>query len=164
MVTSCVVTVSDRVSAGEAEDRTGPEIVAWLEQLGHRVERRVVPDGDQVAAAIRQAAAGGAGLVLTTGGTGISPRDLTPQAVQPLLRVEIPGIMEQIRQRGAAAGVAGAALTRGVAGLVDGPDGPVVVVTLPGSMGGVRDGLAVLQPLLAHLLEQAKGADHPHRG
>ncbi|GAA1379696.1 MogA/MoaB family molybdenum cofactor biosynthesis protein [Luteococcus sanguinis] len=160
-MSSCVVvTVSDRVSTGQAEDRSGPLLVDWLTGCGHEVQRVVVPDGDAVADAVRSAAEGGAALVLTTGGTGITPRDLTPQVVAPLLDVEIPGIIELVRRVGVDAGVVGAPLTRGVAGIIDGEATRTVVVTLPGSPGGVRDAISVLHPLLDHLLDQARDGDH----
>lgn len=160
MVTSHVVTASDRASAGRAEDRSGPLLAEWLAGRGHTVERVVVPDGEPVAQAVRRAVEAGAELVLTTGGTGVTPRDRTPEVVAPLLSVEIPGIIEQVRAVGAAKGVAGAPLTRGVAGLVEGEHGRTVVITLPGSTGGVRDAIGVLDPLLDHLLDQVRGGDH----
>ena len=158
-LTSRVVTASDRVSAGLAEDRSGPLLVEWLRGRGHEVELVVVPDGDPVAEAVRAGIRAGAHLVLTTGGTGVTPRDRTPEVVAPLLDVEVPGIVEAIRRVGSAAGVVGAALTRGVAGIVEG-ERRTVVVTLPGSPGGVRDAIAVLDPLLDHLLDQVRGGDH----
>lgn len=157
---SVVVTASDRISAGIGEDRSGPLLAGWLRGRGHVVDGVLVPDGAPVGAAVAEAVADGADLVLVTGGTGITPRDLTPEVVRPLLVVEIPGIIGEIRRVGCAAGIAGAALTRGVAGLVDGPGGRCVVVTLPGSTGGVKDSITVLDPLLDHLLSQARGGDH----
>jgi molybdenum cofactor synthesis domain-containing protein len=116
----------------------------------------VVPD--EIAAiqdAVRTAVAAGARLVLTTGGTGVTPADVTPEAVSPLLNKEIPGIAERLRAA-AADRVPTSVLSRGVAGLI----GDALVVTLPGSPGGVRDGIAVLQPLVGHVLDQAAGGDH----
>lgn len=155
-----VVTASDRVSAGEAEDRSGPLLAEWLTSRGLEVQRVVVPDGEPVADAVASGIASGLALVLTTGGTGITPRDRTPDVVAPLLALEVPGIIELVRQAGTAKGVVGAALTRGVAGIAEGPTGRTVVVTLPGSTGGVRDAIEVLDPLLDHLLDQVLGGDH----
>ncbi|HIW30364.1 MAG TPA: MogA/MoaB family molybdenum cofactor biosynthesis protein [Candidatus Luteococcus avicola] len=155
-----VVTASDRVSAGLAQDRSGPLLAEWLTGRGFLVQSVVVPDGEAVARAVERGIADGVPLVLTTGGTGITPRDRTPEVVAPLLEVEIPGIIELIRRAGAEAGVVGAALTRGVAGVACGPQGRTVVITLPGSTGGVRDSIGVLDPLLDHLLDQAGGGDH----
>lgn len=159
-VCSVVVTASDRISAGIGEDRSGPLLAEWLRGRGHDVGTALVPDGDAVGTAVADAVADGADLVLVTGGTGITPRDLTPEAVRPLLAVEVPGIIEEIRRVGCAAGIAGAALTRGVAGIVERDGRRCVVATLPGSTGGVKDSIKVLDPLLDHLLSQARGGDH----
>ncbi|MCT1457963.1 molybdopterin-binding protein [Aestuariimicrobium sp. p3-SID1156] len=158
-VSSVVVTASDRISSGIGEDRSGRLLAEWLRGRGFEVSQVLVPDGAPVAAAVSDAVASGAALVLTTGGTGITPRDLTPQVVAPLLSVEIPGILELVRAKGASAGVVGAALTRGVAGVIEGSV-RTVVITLPGSVGGCRDAIDVLDPLLDHLLAQAAGGDH----
>lgn len=159
MARTLVITVSDRISAGLGEDHSGPLLAQWLRNRGHDVSTVLVPDGEPVARAVRTGVDDGVTLVLTTGGTGITPRDLTPQVVAPLLDVEVPGIIEQIRAVGAAKGIAGAALTRGVAGIVEGPRRSVVI-TLPGGTGGVKDAITVLDPLLEHLLDQAEGGDH----
>lgn len=152
-----VVTASNRASAGVYEDTTGPLIVEALAGLGFEVTGPVVvPDGAPVAEAIRAAVAGGARAVLTTGGTGLTPTDLTPEVTRPLLDREVPGIAEAIRAYGAARGVPTAALSRGLAGVCDG----ALVVNLPGSRGGVKDGLAVVVPLLVHAVEQIVGSDH----
>ena len=152
-----VVAASNRAAAGVYEDTTGPLIVAALTELGFDVTGPVVvPDGEPVAEAIRTALAGGARAVLTTGGTGLTPTDLTPEMTRPLLDREVPGIAEAIRAYGAAQGVPTAALSRGLAGIA----GDALVVNLPGSRGGVKDGLAVVVPLLVHAVQQITGSDH----
>jgi molybdenum cofactor synthesis domain-containing protein len=152
-----VVVASNRAAAGVYEDETGPLIVAFLERLGFAVDAPVVvPDGEPVGEAIRAAADGGARVVLTTGGTGLTPTDRTPEVTRALLDFEVPGIVEAMRAAGVAAGVPGAVLSRGVAGVV----GTCLVVNLPGSRGGVKDGLAVLEPVLVHAVEQVVGSDH----
>ncbi|HYF74645.1 MAG TPA: molybdenum cofactor synthesis domain-containing protein, partial [Nocardioides sp.] len=152
-----VVVASNRAAAGVYEDTTGPLIVDLLRELGFTVGAPlVVPDGEPVGAAIAAAAEGGARVVLTTGGTGLTPTDRTPEVTRALLDVEIPGIAEAIRAHGVAQGVPTAVLSRGLAGLV----GTCLVVNLPGSRGGVKDGLAVLRPILVHATEQVAGGDH----
>jgi molybdenum cofactor synthesis domain-containing protein len=152
-----VVVASNRAAAGVYEDATGPLIVAFLEELGFDVDAPVVvPDGDPVGAAIAEAADGGARLVLTTGGTGLTPTDRTPEVTRAVLDFEIPGIAEAIRAYGVTQGVPTATLSRGLAGVV----GQCLVVNLPGSRGGVKDGLAVLRPILVHAVEQVIGSDH----
>lgn len=152
-----VITASNRAAAGVYEDTGGPIIVAALADLGFEVTGPVVvPDGEPVGAAIRAAVAGGARAVLTTGGTGLTPTDLTPEATRPLLDREVPGVAEAIRAHGVANGVPTAALSRGLAGV----SGQALVVNLPGSRGGVKDGLAVVVPLLRHAVEQIVGSDH----
>lgn len=154
---AAVVVASNRAAAGVYEDETGPLIVAALEADGWEVGPAVVvPDGEPVAAAIRAALDAGARAVLTTGGTGLTPTDLTPEVTRPLLDREVPGIAEAIRAYGAAKGVPTAALSRGLAGV----SGAALVVNLPGSRGGVKDGLAVVLPLLRHAVEQVRGSDH----
>jgi molybdenum cofactor synthesis domain-containing protein len=156
-VKATVVTASNRAAAGVYEDTTGPLIVSALHGLGFEVTGPVVvPDGDPVGEAIRTAVDAGARAVITTGGTGLTPTDLTPEVTRPLLDREIPGIAEAIRAHGAAKGVPTAALSRGLAGI----SGQTLVVNLPGSRGGVKDGLAVVVPLLVHAVEQIVGSDH----
>ena len=152
-----VVVASNRAAAGVYADETGPLIVDWLRERGYQVDAPVVvADGDPVGAAIGEAVGAGARVVLTTGGTGITPTDRTPEATRPLLDFEVPGIAEAIRTAGAAAGVPTAVLSRGIAGVA----GRCLVVNLPGSRGGVRDGLGVLDGFLAHAVEQVAGSDH----
>jgi molybdenum cofactor biosynthesis protein B len=140
-----VLTVSDRVSRGEAEDRSGDLLADALAADGYEVERRVVPDeAREIAAAIEDLAAA-AEVVLTTGGTGLAPRDVTPEATRTVLQREAPGIAEALRADSISKTPHGL-LSRGVAGVV----GRTLVVNLPGSTGGVRDGYAILRPALEH--------------
>jgi len=156
-----VITVSDRCARGEREDASGPLAARLLGELGLRVQPVVVvPDGvDSVREAIRAALASSARLVFTTGGTGIGPRDLTPEATETLLVAQLPGLAEQIRQRGLAATPA-AVLSRGLVGITARGPGAALVVNAPGSPGGVRDAVAVLGPVLTHILGQLDGGDH----
>lgn len=150
-----VVVASTRAAAGQAVDRTGPLIRNWLVDRGFEVTPpHIVADGDPVGDAVRSALAFRPSVLITTGGTGISPSDATPEQLAPLLNVELPGIVEEIRRRGSAT-VPTAILTRGIAGFA----GDTFLVTLPGSPGGVRDGLAVLDDVLEHLLAQRSQAD-----
>ncbi|MFE7121921.1 molybdenum cofactor biosynthesis protein B [Streptomyces sp. NPDC057654] len=152
-----VVTASNRAAAGVYPDRGGPLLAEGLAALGFEVgEVRVVPDGDPVEEALREAVAASYDVVVTTGGTGISPMDRTPDMTRRVLDYEIPGIPEAIRAEGLAK-VPTAALSRGLAGVA----GTTLVVNLPGSTGGVRDGLAVLGRLLTHAVDQIRGGDHP---
>jgi len=152
-----VVVASNRAAAGVYEDTTGPVLVAFLVELGFVVDDPVVvPDGAPVGLAIRAAVDGGARVVLTTGGTGLTPTDLTPEVTRPLLDREIPGLAEAIRAHGVAKGVPTAVLSRGLAGVV----GVCVVINLPGSRGGVRDAVEVLREVLVHAAEQVVGSDH----
>ncbi|CAN5552879.1 MogA/MoaB family molybdenum cofactor biosynthesis protein [soil metagenome] len=152
-----VVVASNRAAAGVYDDTTGPLIVDALRDLGFVVDPPVVvPDGPPVGDAIAAAVEGGARVVLTTGGTGLTPTDLTPEQTRPLLDREVPGIAEAIRAGGVAKGVPTAVLSRGLAGVA----GACLVVNLPGSRGGVKDALAVLEPILVHAVEQIVGSDH----
>jgi molybdenum cofactor synthesis domain-containing protein len=154
---AAVVVASNRAAAGVYADTSGPLIVEALRADGWEVpDPVVVPDGEPVAEAIREAVAAGARAVLTTGGTGLTPTDRTPEATRPLLDREVPGLAEAIRAHGVAKGVPTAMLSRGIAGVV----GSALVVNLPGSRGGVRDGLEVVVPVLRHAAEQILGSDH----
>jgi len=152
-----VVTASNRAAAGVYPDKGGPLIAEGLTALGFAVDGpRVVRDGDPVEAALREAVAASYDVVVSTGGTGLTPMDRTPEATRRVLDYEIPGIAEAIRAEGLAK-VPTAALSRGLAGVA----GTTLIVNLPGSTGGVRDGLAVLGRLLTHAVDQIHGGDHP---
>lgn len=154
---AAVVVASNRAAAGIYEDTTGPLIAAALAEWGFDVAPIAVrPDGAAVGEAIAAAIAAGARVVLTTGGTGLTPTDRTPEATRPLLDREVPGIAESIRAAGVAKGVPTAMLSRGLAGVA----GDCLVVNLPGSRGGVKDALEVLAPVLRHAVEQIVGSDH----
>jgi molybdenum cofactor synthesis domain-containing protein len=155
-----VVTVSNRASAGVYPDSSGPVVVDGLRDMGFAVDGPlVVPDGDPVEEALRDAVAAGYDVVVTNGGTGLSPLDLTPERTRRVLDYEVPGVPEAIRSAGAAAGVPTAVLSRGIAGVAD----RTFVVNLPGSPGGARDGVAVLAGFLRHAVDQVHGGDHARR-
>ena len=155
---AAVLTVSDRVSRGEADDGSGDLLEELLRGDGYDVERRVAPDeADEIAAAIEDLAARAA-VVLTTGGTGLAPRDVTPEATRTVLQREAPGIAEALRADSIAKTPHGL-LSRAVAGVV----GRTLVVNLPGSTGGCRDGYAVLRPALSHALALLSDAPTPHQ-
>ena len=161
MIRALALTVSNRAAAGIYEDRSGPVLADLLKAAGCEVDGPVVvPDGSPVEAALREAMLAGYDVVVSTGGTGVTPGDLTPEMTRLVLDREIPGIAEAIRAAGVAAGVLTAVLSRGVAGVA----GTTLIVNLPGSTGGVRDGMAVLASLLAHTVEQIRGGDHPRPG
>jgi molybdenum cofactor synthesis domain-containing protein len=151
-----VIAASTRAAAGLREDTTGPVLAALLDGFGLEVSTVLVPDGEPVGEAITAAVADGARVVLTTGGTGLTPTDRTPEVTRPLLDREIPGIAEALRAAGIAKGVPTAMLSRGLAGLI----GECLVVNLPGSPGAVRDASEVLRPVLMHAIEQSRGSDH----
>jgi molybdenum cofactor synthesis domain-containing protein len=155
--TAAVITCSNRSAAGERADESGQLLVDTLRDWGFDVVAQlVVPDEiPLIQKAFRHVRNDGARLILSTGGTGLTPTDVTPEAVTPLLDRLIPGIAERIRSANADA-VPTAVLSRGVAGSM----GDALVVTLPGSPGGVRDALTVLKPLVNHLLDQLAGGDH----
>lgn len=148
-----VIVASTSAAAGTAVDTTGPVIRDWLRAREFDTpDATVVADGAPVAAAVREALASRPTVILTTGGTGITPTDRTPEAVTPLLDLQLPGLIEELRRVGTAK-LPTAALTRGVSGFA----GETFLMTLPGSRGGVRDGLAILDGVLSHLLAQHQG-------
>ncbi|MDT0141661.1 MogA/MoaB family molybdenum cofactor biosynthesis protein [Microbacterium sp. PRC9] len=159
MTRAAVVTVSDRSAAGSRTDASGPLAVAALREAGFDcADAVVVPDGaDSVERALTAEVVAGVKLIVTTGGTGVSPRDQTPEGTARVVTRQIPGISEELRRRGAAEKPVGM-LTRGMAGVVD-PHG-VLVVNLPGSPGGVASGMPVVVSVARHVLDQLGGSDH----
>jgi molybdopterin adenylyltransferase len=157
-VKAAVLTVSDRVSRGEAEDGSGDLLEELLREDGHDVARRVVPDERaEIAEALKELAAN-VRLVLSTGGTGLAQRDVTPEATRDVLEREAPGIAQALRAD-ALHHTPYAQLSRGTAGTI----GTTLIVNLPGSTGGARDGYAVLRPALEHALDLLSGEPTPHR-
>jgi molybdenum cofactor synthesis domain-containing protein len=158
-----VLTVSDRSARGEREDSSGPAAIEALEAAGiGSIGGAVIPDGREVVkSAIGDAIDAGADLILTLGGTGVGPRDQTPEGTRPLIELELPGIAEGLRAAGAIK-VPTAVLSRGIAGISQASSNGrrSVIVNLPGSTGGVRDGVEYLAPILPHLIDQMRGADH----
>jgi molybdenum cofactor synthesis domain-containing protein len=160
MIRVLVVTVSNRAAAGIYPDRSGPVLVELLQDTGVQVDGPVVvPDGSPVAEVLRDAVTQGYDAVVTTGGTGLTPLDQTPEMTRQVIDSEVPGIAEAIRLEGRTS-VPAAILSRGIAGVA----GRTLIVNLPGSTGGVRDGMAVLAPVLLHAVDQIAGGDHPRSG
>lgn len=159
MTRAAVITVSDRSAAGERSDQSGPLAVAALREAGFEcADPVVVPDGaDSVERALQAEILAGVKLIVTTGGTGVGPRDETPEGTRRVLTREIPGIAEELRRRGAAEKPAGM-LSRGVVGVAD-PHG-ALVANLPGSPKGVASGMPVLLSVAGHVLDQVGGGDH----
>jgi molybdenum cofactor synthesis domain-containing protein len=161
VIRALAITVSNRAAAGVYADKSGPVLAQLLAEAGCEVTGPlVIPDGSAVELALQDAVEAGYDVVVTTGGTGLTPGDATPEMTRMLLDREIPGIPEAIRAYGVAAGVPSAALSRGVAGTA----GTTLIVNLPGSTGGVRDGMVVLGGLLGHAVDQIRGGDHPRPG
>ena len=153
-----VLTVSDRVSLGEAEDRSGPAVASILEGLGFHAEISVVPDGvGSVQGALRSAVGAGYGLVATTGGTGFGPRDLTPEGTSAVIDRPAPGLAEAMRAATFGVNPHGM-LSRGIAGIA----GRTLIVNLPGSVKGAEESLEVIAPALRHAIELLHGADGSH--
>ena len=154
---AAVITASNRSAAGLRPDTSGPILVAGLRDLGIEVgDPLVVPDGEPVGEALRDAVASGIDLILTTGGTGLSPTDRTPEMTRLVIDREVPGLADAIRDHGTKQGIATAVLSRGIAGLA----GRVLIINAPGSPGGCRDAIAALSPVLLHALDQISGLDH----
>ncbi|QVQ55064.1 MogA/MoaB family molybdenum cofactor biosynthesis protein [Spiractinospora alimapuensis] len=162
MGSAAVIVASNRAASGVYPDRTGPLLCDALASLDFRVSGPwVVPDGDPVAAALRRALEERHDVALTSGGTGLTPTDRTPEATRPLLVREVPGIAETLRSVGWSAGVPTAVLSRGLAGIAELGTHQMLIVNLPGSTGGVRDGISVLNGILPHAVQQLAGGDHP---
>jgi len=158
MIRALAITVSNRASAGVYEDRSGPVLVELLRSAGCDVVDgpMVIPDGEAVEQVLRDSVTAGYDVAVTTGGTGLTPTDQTPEMTRRVIDREIPGIAEALRSAGAAAGVPAAILSRGLAGIAS----RTLIVNLPGSSGGVRDGMSVLRPILVHAVDQIRGGDH----
>lgn len=156
-----VVTASNRAAAGIYPDRSGPVVAERLGELGCEVLGPwVVPDGEPVTEALERALEERCAAALTTGGTGLTPGDHTPEATRELLTREIPGIAEALRAAGREKGIPTAILSRGLAGVAERDGHRMLVVNLPGSRGGAADGMDVLAPVLAHAIDQIGGGDH----
>jgi len=159
MIRALAVTVSNRASAGVYEDRSGPVLVDLLKKAGCDVVDGplVIPDGEAVEQVLRDSVTAGYDVAVTTGGTGLTPTDQTPEMTRRVIDKEIPGIAEALRGAGAAAGVPSAILSRGLAGVAS----RTLIINLPGSSSGVRDGMNVLRQILVHAVDQIRGGDHP---
>jgi molybdenum cofactor synthesis domain-containing protein len=158
MIRALAITVSNRASAGVYEDRSGPVLAELLRSAGCDVVDgpMVIPDGDAVEQVLRDSVTAGYDVAVTTGGTGLTPTDQTPEMTRRVIEREVPGIAEALRAAGAAAGVPAAILSRGLAGIASG----TLIVNLPGSSGGVKDGMKVLGTILVHAVDQIRGGDH----
>ena len=158
---AAVITVSDRSAAGLREDRSGPAAVEGLRAGGFAcADPVVVPDGvESVESALRAAVADGANLIVTTGGTGVSPRDVTPEGTARVITRQIPGIAEELRRIGASE-KPGGMLSRGLAGVIDSARGGCLVVNLPGSTAAVGSGIPVILSVASHVIDQLAGGDH----
>jgi len=155
--TAMVITVSTRASAGVYEDTSGPVIASALTDLDFEVDGPlIVPDGDEVGQALRDGVEQGYAVIITTGGTGLNPNDHTPEQTRAVLDVEVPQLSAEVARYGVEHGVPTALLSRGLAGVA----GRSLIVNLPGSRGGARDGMAVLGPVLQHAVSQVRGGDH----
>jgi molybdenum cofactor synthesis domain-containing protein len=155
--TALIITISTRAAAGVYPDKSGPIIASALDDLGFEVAGPVVvPDGEAVGATLRDAVAAGYAVVITTGGTGLSPADHTPEQTRGVVEREVPQLAAAIARYGADHGVLTAVLSRGVAGVAE----RTLIVNLSGSSGGARDGMAVLAPVLRHAVSQLRGGDH----
>jgi molybdenum cofactor synthesis domain-containing protein len=159
MIRALAITVSNRAAAGIYEDRSGPVLVELLREAGCDIVDGplVIPDGEAVEQVLRDSVTAEYDVAVTTGGTGLTPGDLTPEMTRRVIDREIPGIPEALRAAGAEAGVPSAILSRGLAGVAS----RTLIVNLPGSSGGVRDGMKVLRPILVHAVDQIRGGDHP---
>lgn len=151
-----IIISSTRAAGGIYPDRTGPLLAEWLRGKGFEVSGPLVVPDAEIGAALSRARDGSPDVIVTSGGTGISPTDRTPQATAAVIDYEVPGLAEALRRRGADAGVSTAVLSRGVVGVA----GRTLIVNLPGSTGGVKDGMAVLDEVLDHALDQLAGGDH----
>lgn len=153
-IRALAVTVSTRAASGVYEDRSGRVLAELLREYGCAVDGpRVVPDGEPVLEVLQQAVADGYQVVVTSGGTGLNPTDKTPEMTRQVVDYEVPGIPEALRRTGPATSI----LSRGIAGVA----GSTLIVNLPGSTGGVRDGMTIIGPVLSHAVSQIGGGDHP---
>jgi molybdenum cofactor synthesis domain-containing protein len=161
MIRALAITVSNRAAAGIYEDRSGPVLVELLRESGCDIVDGplVIPDGEAVEQVLRDSVTAEYDVAVTTGGTGLTPSDLTPEMTRRVIDREIPGIPEALRAAGAEAGVPSAILSRGLAGVAS----RTLIINLPGSSGGVRDGMKVLRPILVHAVDQIRGGDHPRQ-